>query len=658
MSAPSSRARAAALHAAVLTAYAALAFFFCRPVGAHLFAKLLGPGGDASVTLWNIWHFRDAVLHRANPLWTDYQYWPAGGNLLMHQYTLFADLFAFPLVPWIGVTGAYNVHMLACLVAAGYLLFLFARDFGAGDGASFVAGAALAFHPFVGAVIDSGDGVCYQVMWPAVLFFWALARAMRDGRMRDCAVAALALTAQWAYSYYYFLYLALMAGVFYLVHERPLVPSFRRRDLLPRAAMRTLDAAALAAAAWALLSAVRGQREFHGHGSLRTLVLYVAPYLTLWTVLALRALSRWAVSVRFDRRAVEWRALKPFAATFGIYAALNLPLVGAILAGMRGGDYGTAPAPWRGGGNPTDLLQLVLPDAANPLWGGALAKLYAALGMAPASVSAVGVLLLAAAAWLWRRRPADRWLRLWYAASAFSFAFALGPWLKVYGVHTYLPLPFYPVHLLPFFNNIQHGLRFNAFAVLFLAPVLARALDALRAAAPAKTRALVLPAAFALLALESAPPARALSSLEAPPIAVRLGERPYGPLLTVPVGANFNGISGEGWRGHMALDLALQSVHRKPIVGGYLARVSLRAYRVFVDEPLIAGLLGCQDGGALPSAVTDREAAGRSLRDLRVRYVLVDGSRVPAELAAAVAHWPVRKLDAEGSWVLYEAEAR
>ncbi len=652
------RAKSVLVHLAAAAGYTALAFFFCRPVGGHLRDRLLGPGGDASVSLWNIWHFRDAVTHGVNPFWTDFQYWPNGGNLVMHQYTLFQDVFAYPLVPLVGVIAAYNIHMLVCLALAGDLLFLMARDFGVSDGAAFVAGAALAFNPFIGAVIDSGDGICYQVMWPSVLFFWMLARAMRDGRLRDCLVAALALTAQWAYSYYYVLYCVLMAGVFYLVHESPVRLEFRRRSALPAPVSRALDALCAAAALWALYAAVHGQREFHGAGGLKLLLGYVAPYLTLWAALGLRAVTRWTARPVWNAKAFEFRALKPYAATLAAYVALNLPLIGAIVAGMHSGDYGTAPAPWRGGGNPTDLLELLLPDAANPLWGGALRRLYDALRMHPASISAVGVAPLAAVWWLWKRRTADAWERLWFAAFAFSFLFTLGPWLKVYGVHLYLPLPFYPVHLLPFFNNIQHGLRFNSFIALFMALLLGLAFDRMKEALPKASARWVLPAAFTVLALEYAPPRRELSTLAAPPIVARLGARPYGALLTLPVGANFNGISGAGWRGHMAVDLALQSEYRKPIVGGYLARVSQRAYHDFVDDPFLAGLVASQDGGTPPPPVTDPQAVARSLRDRRVRYVLVDRSRITAELAAAVARWPLTRVDAEDGWSLYETTVR
>jgi len=647
------RARTLALHAAALAAYAALAAFFCRPV--RLLDRLIGPGGDASVTLWNIWHFRDAVHRGANPFWTDFQYWPSGGNLLMHQYTLFADLFAFPLVPSLGLVGAYNVHLLVCLALAGYLLFLMARDFGVSDGSAFVAGATLSCAPFIGAVIDSGDGVCYQVMWPAVLFFWMLARAMRGGRARDAFVAALALSAQWAYSYYYFLYCALMAGVFWLWRERPVEFSARRRAELPRAAALAVDALCAACAVWALASAVRGQRQFHGSGSARQLAAYAAPYLSLWAALGLRAALRWRVGARLDARALGPGALKPYASTLGLWALLNVPLIAAVLSGMAGGDYGTAPAPWRGGGNPTDLLQLILPDPANPLWGGALRALYAALGMAPTAVSALGVVPLALVAWQWTRRDRDEWLGLWSAAFVFTFVFTLGPWLKVYGVHAYLPLPFYFVHLLPFFDNIQHGLRFNSFATLFMTLMLGRALDSLRAAVPARARAWVVPAAAVLLALEYFPPRRETAALEVPPIVARLGPRPDGALLTVPLGANFNGISGAGWRGRVGVDLALQSVHRKPVVGGYLARVSRRTYQAFVGDPLLSGIVASQDGGVVPRAVADAAAAERSLEDLRVRYVLVDRSRVSPALAEAVARWGLPAIDADGPWTLYEA---
>lgn len=652
------RAKTVLVHLAALAGYTALAFFFCRPLGAHLLTRLLGPGGDASVTLWNIWHFRDAVTHGVNPFWTDFQYWPSGGNLIMHQYTLFTDIFSFPLVPLVGVIAAYNIHMLVCLVLAGYLLFLMARDFGTSDGPAFVAGSALAFSPFIGAVIDSGDGVCYQIMWPAVLFFWMLARAIRDGKMKDCLIAALALTVQWAYSYYYVLYCVLMAGVFYLVHESPVRLEFNRRSSVPKIIARSLDAFCAVAGLWALYAAIHGQREFHGAGSAKLLIRYVAPYMSLWAALGLRAVTRWTAKPLWNKKALEFRALKPYAATLSAYAALNLPLIGAILAGMRSGDYGTAPAPWRGGGNPTDILEMILPDAANPLWGGALRHLYDALRMHPASISALGVAPLAAVYWLWTRRTKDRWETLWFASFAFSFIFTLGPWLKVYGVHTYLPLPFYPIHLLPFFNNIQHGLRFIAFTSLFMALLIGRALDRMRSFAPKNAVRWVVPVAFAVLALEYAPPRRELSTLEAPPIVTRLGDRPYGALLTLPVGANFNGISGAGWRGHMAVDLALQYAHRKPIVGGYLARVPVRAYHLFVDDPFLAGLVASQDSGTPPSAVTDPKSVERSLRDLRVRYVLVDRSRITAELAAAVSRWPLTRLDAEDRWSLYETTVR
>ncbi len=648
-------------HAAVVGAYTALTFYFCRPVGLHLFDRLLGPGGDASVTLWNIWHFRHSLMTlHSNPLWTDFLYWPSGGNLLMHQYTLFCDLVALPLVPKLGLVGAYNLHMIASLVLNGYCLYLMAKDFGISAGSAFAAGAMLAFSPFIGFIIDSGDGVCYQILWPVILFFWMFLRAVRENRLLYAGLAAVALSIEWAYSYYYFLFCVLAVPLTYLWLERPVTVELTRRPSLPRPLTVVLNALCVAAGLGALAALRRGQVEFHGHGSFRVLAAYVAPYVGFWALLVAWAGMHWKAKVYLNPRIREWWALKPYAATLGAWALLNLPLAATIVWSMASGDYGTTPSSWRGGGNPTDPLELILPGTAHPLWGGALAHLYALVHIPPAGTSWLGLVPLAAIGWLWKHRQEHEsdFFRYWFAAFAFCFIFTLGPWFKLYGVHTYLPLPFYAVHLLPVFSNIQHGMRFVAFTALFLAMLFGVALDRMRIVAAPRYRRWIVPAALGLLALEYAPPRRQLWAFKVPPIVERLAARADGPMLTVPVGANFNGISGEGWRGHMMLDLALQSVHHKPIVGGYLARVSARTYRTFIGNPFLTGLMTAQDGGTLPPGVSDPDRAGKSLIDLGVRWVMIDRSRIPASLTKTIASWPLHRVDAEDSFVLYEMRLR
>lgn len=648
--------RRAARHAAALAAYAALAVLFCRPVWTQFSTAYLGPGGDASVTIWNSWYFRYCltVLH-SDPMRTRFLYWPAESSLLLHQYTLLYDAFALLAGRWLGDPAVYNLHLLLSFALAGDVLFLMARDWGASDGAAFVAGALFAFAPFVSGVVDSGDGVCFQILWPCALFVWALSRAARDGRVRDAALAAVALTIQWAYSYYYFLFCALLIPFFFAWLQRPLDVGARRRAT-PRALTAATGIALALAGGWALLALARGQREFHGRGSAAALLAYVAPYLSVWAATGLALAVRYAPAWRWNPRAWTRRALFPYAAVATAWLVLNLPLIVATVRLMRSGGYGATPAAWRGGGNPTDPIWLLLPDPGHPLWGRALRRLYDAAGLGVQESRSLGVVPLAGLLWLWRRGARDRWVSLWWAGLAFSALITMGPWLKLFGVHLYLPLPFYALHLLPVFSNLQHGMRFIAFITLFLALLSAAALDQLRARLPEALRPWVCPLAFALVALEYAPPARAFFRLEVPPVVARLAARPDGALLTIPVGANFNGLSGSGWSGHMLLDQALQPVYHRPIVGGYLGRVSRRTYERFVGDAFLSALIAAQDGAPPGPVLTDPGRAARSLRDLRLRYVLAD-DRLPPALNAAVARWPLRRVDREGRLTLYEVAA-
>lgn len=642
-----------------LAGYTAIALVYTYPLVRHWSDRCLGLIGDASLWLWNLWYFRYAAttLH-SSPLWTDLQYWPYGANLLLHAYGLTYGILGFFLQPFLSLPAIFNLFVLSTMILGGFGIFVIAWEWGAGWGASFVAGCVFAFSPESHLLFTQGITLDHMSIQVLPLFLWTMLRVMRTRRPVDALLAALALTVTWGCDYYFFPVCAVLIAFFYLVAERPLAFEWgRRADGGALAALRrVLDALLVADALWLAWSLRSGQQEFHGRGSFRQLLAYVAPYLAFWLLAGLRVAATFWVRLKVDSRALAPSAIFPYAGTLGAWVLLNLPMIVAVLSFMRGGDYGGTPSPWRGGGNPTDVLWLLAPVPSHPLWGGLMARLAGvqADGWATAYL---GFLPLAGVVWLWRNRWEDASLRLWFASAAFCAVLTLGPWLKVFGIHTYLPLPFYFLHLLPIFSNIQTGYRLSVFILLFLALLFAAFLKRAGEKAPPRWRPWVPALAFCWLAFEFAHTGIPLYDPSVPPLLERLGNRPDGALLPIPLGANFNGLGPVGYMGRPFMAMHFQSAYRKPIVGGNMARVARRTYENMLRDPFIQAIVASQDGGTIPAGLKDSRQVGQALAKARLRYVLVHTGDTPAALRSAIDRWPLRVIDEEGPLRLYAVNA-
>ncbi|MDE2292507.1 MAG: hypothetical protein KGL53_10530 [Elusimicrobia bacterium] len=648
--------RALALHAAVLAGFALLALGFCHPLASHFSKLYMGHGGDMVIGIWNMWYFRYAVtVLKTNPLWTEMLYWPYGANLILHHDTLVNDVLAYFLLPSVGAPATYNLMYVSSLVLSAYGVFLLLLDWGMDASVSFVCGAAFAFSPamlYLGQSIEGLDLLCVHAL---PFYVWTLWRAARSRRAMDSFWAALCLSWAWCYNYYHFLFCVLLAVVFYLWLERPLKPSLAPRAGGPAlgAAKRAAELLAAAAFLWAARSVWSGQRQFHGGGSARTLLLYVAPYVCFWAALGLRLALSWSPALGWDPEAAKPKALLPYASVGAFWAALNVPLIWATVAFMRGGDYGGPPHTWRGGGDAVDLVWFLFPNPYHAWWGGAVRRLAARLPLGP-MFPPLGWVLLAGAGWLWlrRRREDDRWTGLFAAGAGFSLLMSLGPWLRLCGVDTFLPMPFYFIHQLPIFSNMQVAHRFNIYVVLFLCLLLAALLRSLQREHPGAARWLPW-AAFLLLLLEDLPAARPLIRIEPPAVLARLAARPDGAMLTLPTGAMFNGLGATATVGTPP-SIVMQTFHHKPLVGGYLTRVSRRTYEDMRRDPVFSALLAAQGGTPPAPLLSDARFMSRYLSEERLRYVLVDDAQTPEALRAALASWPLRRIDSQDGLELYE----
>ena len=225
----------------------------------------------------------------------------------------------------------------------------------------------------------------------------------------------------------------------------------------------------------------------------------------------------------------------------------------------------------------------------------------------------------------------------------------LGPWLKVAGVHAYLPLPFYFLHMLPVFINMPAGTPFMAITACLLAVTLAAAVKALKT----RWRWAAL-AALPLLMLDFAHVPTPTFALEFPGLIHRLRERPDGAVMLVPSTANFHYMVHPGLVGlpFMHHELA-QTVHQKPITGGHLGRVARRVYTHMTGDPVFSGVVRAQENGPIAPVLSDRKRMNRYFRDMRLSYVLADTALIPPGLAKAMSRWPLKLIDSDGSLRLY-----
>jgi hypothetical protein len=118
------------VHGSVLLFYTVVTLFFNWRLALNLDNQLTGEiGGDTGTYVWNLWLFRhEVVAHGRFPLITnEVLSLTPPVDLSLHNYTLFADVLAFPLIPWLGVTATFNVIYLAFSVFTSWSMFLLAR---------------------------------------------------------------------------------------------------------------------------------------------------------------------------------------------------------------------------------------------------------------------------------------------------------------------------------------------------------------------------------------------------------------------------------------------------------------------------------------------------------------------------------------------------
>lgn len=614
----------------VLASFFVVAMVETWPLTLHLTTHLTGrPTDDTGVYVWNTWVFRHELLAGHSPFFTSTLFaLDAPTDLSLHNYTAFADVIAVPLQPIFGVVGSFNLIFLLNIALAGLGTFLLAHRITGRVAESWLAGFVFACSPFITARSTSHFSLVAAA--PLPVFMLLIDRTWESRRTRDAIFTGLA--AAWAFCCdpYYLVYCAMLALVY--VGFRLVTVTSRREAAagVRRHVVRALDL--LMATIAALIVGV----HVIGGGTVQAGSIAVAMR-SLYTpvlVLSVLALVRLLLSLR---PRVALQPLPPIAALMRlavagmIAAAVILSPTLYAMARRAAEGWTVAPVLWRSSAPGVDLAAFFLPNPTHPLTPAALTASLSAQpgGFAEqvASLPLVALVVIVLASLYAAYRPP----RLWLAISLGFAALALGPFVHVFGVNTYIPTPWTLLRYVPVIGAARMPPRFAIVVMLGVAVMFAAALVALAQRYPRQRWRMLLAvslcAAFELL---GAP--RPVFSAAVPDVyATIAADRRDVRVLDLPFGM-IDGLGGLG--DFNAAAQYYQTFHEKPLLGGYLSRVSDRKKNLYENLPVMRALIILSEGRALSESDAERARASAEgfLERNAIGYVVIDRGEVTSSL--------------------------
>jgi hypothetical protein len=570
---------------------------------------------------------------------------PFGTQLSLHTHATTHSFLAWPWTAITTVAASHNLTITAGLVMNGVCAFLLA--FRATGRLLPSTAAGLLFSAAAQPQLRVLGHINLVHAWVLPLFALALTHfSARPGIRRALLLGTAAALV--AYTDYYY---AVFAIVFVIVWTAAGIVSVRISARASRPGPFTTLLVALLAidlVVIAIIAATGGTALSLGPLTMSLRGLR-NPLTLFWLLLALWAWRRYPASVaagwRNGRPAV--RAWRPVIIAAALLVTLTAPLWLALLQVVMSGDYVTQHVFWRSSPAGGDLLTLVLGHPRHVVTGGWTSSAYSALGIDVMEQSLwlglVPLMLLAIKPREWTRAPGAR---VWTLVAVGFAILALGPFLRVGGFDTALPLPHALLRYVPVFSNARIPGRAVVMVQLALAMLLAFAL----AGRSHRVSGVIL----LLLALESFPapvPLRAIPGPDAVDEVLRTST--VRAVVELPMGLR-DGFGEVGTFDHRAL--AHQMYHQRPLAGGFVARLPPSVRSAYQDSVILQELLrvsrGSEAGADLEAGAAAR-AAERGLDFLVInRDAFVDGrlSRAAMERAGftfLVAAGP-RELYASG----------
>jgi len=336
-------------------------------------------------------------------------------------------------------------------------------------------------------------------------------------------------------------------------------------------------------------------------------------------------------------------------------AVIVAPVLGAM--GTRLGERNSWVAPpvlWRSSAPGLDLLAFFLPNPLHPLVSGALdAGLSSSPGGLVENVASIPwtIILIIVIGIVY---AGTRFPRRWIIWTGFFALLALGPFITIAGVMTYVPTPWTLVRYVPVVGAARMPQRVAIMVMLGVSILAVYALRDLRARA--RRPWMLTAAATVLLLLETLPAPRTLHSAAVPSVYRIIAEDPRAVrVLNLPFGLR-DGLGSHG--NTTAAWQYYQTVHEKPIMGGYLSRLPKHRVARYRRRPVMSVLLELSEGRPVALDRQDRAVvrAWENRAEHNIGYVVMDSARCSPELTAfAERAFDLTFVAADGPFRLYRA---
>ncbi len=652
---------------------AALALAWSFPLATVAGTHLAGAGfSDNANFLWNFWWMREALGSGERFFSTPYLFAPFGTDLTLHTHTALNAFAGATLLEGLPPLTAMNVTILASLFLNAFCAYLLAHRVTGDGAASAVAGLIFGGSPYLAAHLNGHFNL--TTAWTLPLFALAVGsafglhtrverratlsaserRATLSGSPVTSAVAAGVILGATAYiDYYYVVFLIAFALFAYLLAARDWSLIVRGATAASLRLARVF--LALAIADLIVIAGILATGGFDATiAGVRILARDVFnPLQALWILLAVAGIARWRPAL----------SLRPTEGWDGLRATMALALVGIVAAVVAlpillngagvifRGEYVSQRYFWRNAPKGVDAATLILGNPFHGLWGEAVRASYDWLRIdAIESGAWLGIAPPILAAWVVRRHWRDRVVRYWAAMGAIFFIWALGPHLRVFGVTTGMILPQTLLRYIPIAANARIPGR--AIVLVSLAIAVLAAIAIARSGEPGRRRWIGVAAMAVIVLLDYLPAPFPVVAVDRPAIYETLRDRPErGTVLELPVGIRDSFFS-RGLLDHRAL--AYQMIHRRPIVGGVVSRMSPAIVTGYAADPLIDGLLALSGREAPAKPLPNPAAASGLLAKNGIAFVMLNREFASAELVEYVeGGMPLTLIANEGERSLY-----
>jgi hypothetical protein len=636
-------------HVAAAFAMAALALAWSFPLAAVARTHLAGGGfSDNANFLWNFWWMREALGSGQRFFSTPSLFAPYGTDLTLHTHTALNALAGATVLGGMPPLAALNVTILVSLFLNGFCAYLLAWRITRDTGAALIAGLVFGGSPYLAAHLNGHFNLTSA--WTLPLFALACGSALSGSTSRSlisadpkrvalrakrvalhAAGAGLILGLTAYIDYYYVVYEAAFAAGAFLLAARDWTVAVRGATPRSRRVARIFLALAIVD-----VIVIAGILATGGFDVTVAGVRVVArdifnPMQVLWVLLAVAAIARWRPAI-MSQTVEGWqpsRGVMALATIAAVGAAVALPILISAAGVILRGEYVTQRYFWRNAPKGVDAATLLLGNPFHGAWGATVRASYDWLQIDPIESSAwLGIAPLILAFWTIRRYWADRTVRWWTAIGAAFFIWALGPQLRLFGYTTALILPQTLLRYIPIAANARVPGR--AMVVVTLAIAVLSAIAIAKSQERSRRRWMGVAAMALLILMDCLPAPFPVVEVDRPAIYETLRERPErGALLELPVGIR-DSFTNRGFLDHRAL--AYQIIHRRPIVGGVVSRMSPAIVAAYTDDPLIDGLLALSERQKPPRPLPARTAAADLLAKNGIMFVMLNRELASPEL--------------------------